>query len=327
MNNTFHICILLSIAVLAVSTRARAEDSTHEAEDGRAPLSDLHGREPPIEDLAPRANPTLLDPAEPTLSLTLSTQQSDRRRDYAGSVLLKVPTDFFLSPIKAKTDLAHDEGGDSEPSEPPPGNRAPPRSDQLTLSRVRSGDAREAVAAARRAAGFGHQLGALDDMASRARWSALLPQVRLRATRLIDESNSLSPTSYDANRTTSSGGASLWLEARTTWSLDRTVFADEEVRIERLRQSIHDDQRALERDILDLVFRWQKAHLLIADPSLSPQRCLELALEADHISIELDLKTDGWLARWRRKQSTPLPSCDDHFDEPTPLIEEVNAME
>src|SRR5690606_41297240 len=55
----------------------------------------------------------------------------------------------------------------------------------------------------------------LDALASRARTSALLPELRLRATRAVDESESLSPTEYDPLRRTASGGTSTWFEARS----------------------------------------------------------------------------------------------------------------
>jgi hypothetical protein len=150
----------------------------------------------------------------------------------------------------------------------------------------------------------------LDDMASRARLSALLPQLRLRATRLIDESTSLSPTSYDPERTTSSGGASLWLEARTTWSLDRLLFANEEVRIERMHHQLRDEATVLRRRVLDQLFRWQAARVAMADPMIAPRACVELWLEAEQAAIVLDVETAGWFAKWRALRAIAPVDCE-----------------
>jgi hypothetical protein len=51
-------------------------------------------------------------------------------------------------------------------------------------------------------------------------------------------------TVYDYTQT---GGADLLLEARATWTLDRLVFADEELGIERLTEAEARDRAELER--------------------------------------------------------------------------------
>ncbi len=313
---------LTGLAIL-VPLAAQAEDP---------PLSDLPGREPVIRDLAPRVSRSLDPSAEPsTLSFRFATRKAGGRRDYAGTLSLTVPTDLFVGSTKAKEivseDLVGDErdevedvGGDA--SAPPGPRRAFPRSERA-LPPLRPRDARAAVSAALDAAQNHAAMERVDGLASRARWSALLPRLRLRATRLVDESTSVSPTSYDPGRTTASGGASLWLEARTTWQLDRLVFASEEARIERLRMAHAQRAQRLRREVLDMLYRWRAALLKVRDPTLDSQACLEAELEAMHAAASLDVVTDGWFSEWRARSGMPTPDCswsdvedDEQADEP-----------
>lgn len=284
-----------------------------------------------IRDLAPRVSRSLDPDAEPsTLSIRFATRQSQRRRDYAGSLVLTLPTDLFVGSAKAKEivgdpvlvddgEPVQDVGGDASA---PPGPRASPRSERA-LPPLRPRDARAAVSAAQDAARVGDALERVDGLASRARWSALLPRLRLRATRLVDESTSLSPTSYDPSRTTASGGASLWLEARTTWQLDRLVFASEEARIERLRMAHAQRAQRLRREVLDLIHRWQAAMLKVRDPAIDSQACLEAELDAAHAAASLDVVTDGWFSRWRARTGMPMPDCT--WSEEVPDAEERSS--
>jgi len=293
----------LTLGVWALSPPSLAEPPP--------PLSDLAGREPAVVDLTPRPLIPLAGTraGEATVSLSLSMAQRPERRDVAGSLVVTVPTGRWLTARKAKTEppaepLVGDESGDGSGRDEAQDDMARlPRDDiHRVLPLLRPRDARAAMVAAQRVGGTGAASERLDDLASRARWSALLPQVRLRATRLIDESSSLSPTSYDANRTTASGGTSLWLEARATWSLDRLVFASEEVPIERLRDKVRDEHAAAGRRAVDLLFRWQRAAYRVIDPTAHPDQCPAAWLAEQQLAAELDVLTDGWLSRWRAER-------------------------
>ncbi|RLB57700.1 MAG: hypothetical protein DRI90_17680, partial [Deltaproteobacteria bacterium] len=252
---------VVALGVLTPSASSHAES--------QPPLADLAGREPVVGDLVPRPLLPLAgaQSGRATVSLALSLARRPERRDLAGSLVVSVPTSRLFAPTKAKAAAPDDKSlaADDGLADPPGDDQASdilaraPREQPVILPLIRPRDARAAISAAQRVGGTAPAGERLDDLASRARWSALLPKVRLRATRLIDESNSLSPTSYDANRITSSGGASLWLEARTTWSLDRLLFAQEEVPIERLRQKLRDDRSETASRVLDLLFSWQRA--------------------------------------------------------------------
>lgn len=162
--------------------------------------------------------------------------------------------------------------------------------------------ARAAVNAATRHAGLETADQRLDALASRARTSALLPELRVRATRLVDEAQSLAPTEYDASRTTATGGESLWLEARATWSLDRLVFADEEIAIERMRNERAEARARVTSRTLELLFGWQRAVAQRDDPARSPEDQLDAALKAAEHEAALDVITAGWFTKWQRAQ-------------------------
>ena len=119
----------------------------------------------------------------------------------------------------------------------------------------------------------------VDALISRARASAALPELRLRASRTVDEGQALSPTEYDPNRTTATGGTSLWIEARATWS--STGWSS---RTRRWRSSAHAAHRAAARarvvtQVLKLLFAWQRALALADNPAGSPEEHLAASLQ------------------------------------------------
>jgi hypothetical protein len=134
-----------------------------------------------------------------------------------------------------------------------------------------------------------------DSLGTRSRVSAALPVLRLRAGRGIDESLRYSPTTDDPDRWLASGGADLSYEAQATWTLDRLVFADDEVAIERLRLQARQARAQRVLRALEVLFRWQAARVQLSDPSREPDAELQLALI--QAEIELDVLTRGWFSR------------------------------
>ena len=169
----------------------------------------------------------------------------------------------------------------------------------------------EAVAAAHADAPLRERL---DDLAARARYSSALPEVRLRAARRMDESETLSPTAYDPERVTASGGASLWLEARATFRLDRAVFADEEVRIERLREAQEERADRRRDEVLRLLFAWQRSLLGLARGLPGSEECWSAWVEEQELAAALDAATRGWFASFRRARLPQTASCDVPLD-------------
>ncbi len=271
------------------------------------------------------------------LKLGLKTSHTGRN-DYGAGVIIQLPMASWLgaapAPAKAAAneDLApltptsgqslkakHHWPAKSEPEEEQQAvETEPPATAPRLIPRIEPRDARAAVAAALKEMKLGSAADRIDQLGSRARWSAALPKLRLRATRLIDESSALSPTSYDADRVTSSGGASLWLEARATWHLDRALFASEEVRLEGLRRQLAASQQRRSAQVLKLLFAWQSAAFVLVnlDPSstqLSPleltERCGAAWLREQQLAAELDIITGGWFAGWRQQHGALDPPC------------------
>ncbi len=274
----------------------------------------------------------------------LLASSSEGKHEYGGTFLFSLPTDRWLQKSPSNTVSPRAERTRSiaakrkppaarysklpgpQANAPAKGRRGQSRAKQLQPCvedtpltsgdgqsgssvpvRIRSRDARAAVRAAIRTTGVAGNVEKLGKLATRARWSAALPQVRLRVTRLVDESESLAPTSYDANRTTSSGGASLWLEARASWQLDRALFATEEVRIAKLRQQLSADRSRLSERVLDLLFSWQSALVDLLDPAISQAKCRVAWVQEQRLAAELDLLTGGWFSRWQRRRSALPP--------------------
>ena len=183
------------------------------------------------------------------------------------------------------TDTDDDAGpAPSEPASPP----APALTPDL---------ARGAARAACKAAKLDEAEARLDALASRAKTSALLPELRLRATRAIDETESLTPTEYDPARRTASGSATTWLEARATFRLDRLVFADDEIAVERQRMARAAARERLVDRVLDLLDAWQRARAAAVDPEAEPAAQARAALAIASSEASLDVLTDGWFSK------------------------------
>jgi hypothetical protein len=158
--------------------------------------------------------------------------------------------------------------------------------------------ARNCVRAAWRAIGVAGDAG-IDAMASRARGSAALPELRLRVMRTIDESGRVTLSDTDPFRYTEAGGATNWLEARLTFRLDRLIFADEEVSLERARVDRSELRARTAAKVLQTLFEWQRAYALLADASLPSADHFAAELRELEAAAILDVMTDGWFGRYR----------------------------
>jgi len=175
---------------------------------------------------------------------------------------------------------------------------------ELSVLQISARVARACVQAAWRTHGWSSE-GDLDRMGSRARWSAVLPEVRVRAARGWDESFRLAPTDSDPYRSQQVTGTSRWLEGRLIWRLDRVVFSDEEVPIERLRMQRVEARSRLAGKVVAALFEWQKAHLAAGDPTLSAQEHLNAVVQRAEAEAVLDVLTGGWFTDWLRDASRP----------------------
>jgi hypothetical protein len=254
------------------------------------------------------------------LSIGVRAEASPVRKDLAGFVGLTVPFERLAAPRGAAPRGPVEPLPSSAPSAPPPAlERAEERDAAATTEPLApvalAALARGALAAARRVELAPLRERALDGLASRARLSALLPEVRFRVARTRDESLRLTPTTDDPYRFTLAGGNALVLEGGATFRLSRLVFADEELAVERLRI---ERERAAERRtarVLDRVLAWHAALVRLAAPGDDAERTRD-RLELDAAVVELDVLTDGWFGarpetravRWALPPSgTPAP--------------------
>ncbi|HEX6275331.1 MAG TPA: hypothetical protein VFZ53_19960, partial [Polyangiaceae bacterium] len=238
-----------------------------------------------------------------SVSVTGRAERTEVGSGFSGFVALAVPLDRLFAPKKLGATVADAADRDAPAAEPEaPSERpverdgdaqeVPPALPAPVLARL----ARNTVAAALRAHDVSLRRSELEGVKARARWSATLPELRLRVLRSNDESLRLTPTLEDPERYTHDGGTDFLLEASATWKLNRLVFADEEIAVERL--AIERDKQAerLSRDVLERLFDWHRALSVLGAPDLSPKRRGLAGLERLEAEVELDVLTGGYFA-------------------------------
>lgn len=228
--------------------------------------------------------------------LRLSTRivsRPDSRREVVSMLELSVPLGRVESPRASLRENPRAAGARSESS---------------VVVRLTPELARATLAAAQRAQGSARARARYDSLSSRARASAALPELRLKAARTTDESLRLAPTSNDPYRYTQAGGVSLALEAQATWRLDRAVFAEEEIQIEHLRRHRARRDERLAEDVLRALFGWQRALARSADEALAPDERQLAELQVIEAEVRLDVLTGGWFSpRAARLRKNALP--------------------
>jgi hypothetical protein len=158
--------------------------------------------------------------------------------------------------------------------------------------------ARSCVRAALRTVGLADDI-RLESMAARARSSAALPELRLRALRTLGETGRVSLSEDDPSRYVASGAATNVLEARVTFRLDRLLFADEELTVERARLDRSELRLRVAAKVLQALFEWQKAYAMLQDPTLPSEDRFSAVLREAESSAILDLMTGGWFGAYR----------------------------
>ncbi len=210
-------------------------------------------------------------------------------------VMMGVPLDALATRTQVHQALA-------DPPVLPPPSPPPERTTSLVLSPAL---ARDAVQAAWRTAHVADD-GRFTSLATRARLSALLPEVRLRAMRNTRDAAAPSDLTrstyspYFADRTV--------LEARAVFHLDRLVFADEEVPIERLRADAVIERERIAHRVVEELGKWQRARLDVVLTPLDSADHLDAALRVIEAESSLDVLTGGWFSQFlaeRSKEDAP----------------------
>ncbi len=169
--------------------------------------------------------------------------------------------------------------------------------------------ARTCVAAAWRTAGLGPDDARLASIVSRARWSALLPEARVRAVRFEDARLS-TDTGTDSARWRDSAGANVGFEGRLTWRLDRLLYADDEPAFERLKLERQDARTRVASRTLEALFHWQRAFIdlrSLPPASRGTRDEADAALRVLEAEAALDVLTSGWFTSWRARGETSRP--------------------
>lgn len=311
----------LALAVVSVSSPARSEPATHppaapqgtsgsfgglkrdEADPprrkrGRDPEEAVAEGEEPVDAERRPALPRIWEPTRrfPVhVGLLVWRSTGEASQGYGFGATLTVPFDQLAAqPARPLTPVG--------PSIVPASYSDPAtRREAIEEARLPSGEVRRVVRAAWRAARLLPEEERLQDLASRARTSATLPELRLRVVRSVDDSLRLSPTSDDPDRTIAASGVGMRYEARATWRLDRLAFADDEVALERLRIERSEQRMRLTFHVLEALSAWQRARLRASDDSLPAFERSDASIREIIAATTLDALTDGaWSDHARR---------------------------
>jgi hypothetical protein len=223
------------------------------------------------------------------LGLHARATQASARAERAAWLTLAVPLGELAAPRVAQTSVVP-----PAPTEPAP----EPRPALLSLSQLRAFTSllRQAKGVALGVAGAAIERRRLDAFSARARASAALPELRVRAQRDTDQALRWAPTSDDPYRVTQADGAGTTLEASLTFQLDRLVFSREELQIERLRADAAAERLKLEARVSAAVFGLYRARELSCVPAADDvDRAQHLAELVEHIG-SLDDLTSGWFS-------------------------------
>jgi len=184
------------------------------------------------------------------------------------------------------------------PPSPPPAEPEPSATPRVSFEQLRAlaDFSRRATVVALSVAGAAGDRRRLDSLSSRARSSALLPELRLRAVRNTDQALRWVPTTDDPYRVTQADGAGMILEASATFRLDRLLFAHEELLVERLRLRAGAVRLKLEARVQAALLGLFRAReqACATDPNDPAQ--LEHVLKSLELFAELDSLTAGWFS-------------------------------
>jgi hypothetical protein len=150
-------------------------------------------------------------------------------------------------------------------------------------------------------------------LVGRARWAALLPELRVRLDRRLSRTESL-----DLGRSASDPLATpvgvdsiddMRYEWRATWDLGRIVFNPDEIGASTHALRMAEVRREIETVVIRLYFerRRLKAEALASDATdTTPGVRVEIRVQ--ELEAELDALTGGAFSRWRTSRAGELPS-------------------
>lgn len=231
------------------------------------------------------------------VSLHARTTQASARTERAAWLSVTLPIGALMRPSGRSAALA-EAASAPEPTASTARAPAEPTEPELSFRALRAfaDFSRRASRVAFSVRGVPAERRRLDSLAIRARVSAALPELRLRAQRNTDQALRWAPTSDDPYRVTQADGAGTTLEASATFRLDRLVFADEELSIERERRQAGEQHLALERSVLEALLALFRARQLGCSPGSDEAARAEQLIRVAERFTELDALTAGWFA-------------------------------
>lgn len=134
-------------------------------------------------------------------------------------------------------------------------------------------------------------------MASRARRAALLPELRVRGMKSNDQSLRYTPLNEEDLRAQATGHAGMLYEVRLDFHLERLLFSQEEVAIERLWQEQQQQRQRVTQRLSELLAVWHRSRELAGAEGRSEEERAEAEGAVLAAEEALDLLTDGaWSA-------------------------------
>jgi hypothetical protein len=157
--------------------------------------------------------------------------------------------------------------------------------------------ARACVDAALRASGLAEGEAQLEELVSRARSSAWLPETRMRAMRLWDDtSRTTLLASTNTTNLYDALAASFVLELRLTWRFDRLLYAGDEPTLERVRLELQAARSHLATRTLEALFAWERARVQALQAVEGSPEAVESNLRGAEARATLDVLTGGWFS-------------------------------
>jgi len=237
---------------------------------------------------------------EPRFTLGLGAERREQRREQ-GPRATRVERRLAVDPRAMRDEPGLLEGPPKKEPDPAPAPAAvAPTVAAASVAPAAPSISKLARGAIRHALECAGYIGArtrLESLAARARSSAVLPELGVRTLRSSGQLLRLTPTSDDPYRYTQAGTSELTIEARLTWRLDRLVFADEEVTLERLQIERDAAERRLIDSVLERLEVWQRSRLRASDPLTDPEQRQTAEYNAAAAAVELDVLTDGWFSQ------------------------------
>jgi hypothetical protein len=257
---------------------------------------------------APARSQSRSDAERFAISVHARSTRATARAEQAAWLSLTLPLGGLAARrpvLRSAATIPKSDAGSSETSavEPAPSTAQAGQDDMageppITFEQLRtlSELSRRATAVALAVAGAAVDRRRLDALSTRARWSAVLPELRLRAQRNTDQALRWAPTSDDPYRVTQADGAGTTLEASATFRLDRLLFSREELVVERLRAQAGQERLELERRVLGAVVGLFRARELGCAAGVDEDARVQQRVRGVELFAELDVLTAGWFA-------------------------------